>query len=266
MSMEIPFSRWYEAIWIRRSRRLFNSRLIDSNTGERLHNVCKEFNPFSGVRAVFVNRPPDKVFKGIVLHYGKIRGAPAIIAFIGDMNTPHIHEKLGYVGEGIVLEATAMNLGTCWVGVSFRPELISSFITIKKNEKILAVTPVGYTREKWSLEERIMTGFGRTHKREPLENLLAGGREESWPEWIKPALEAARVAPSAVNRQPWRFTVKSDSITVSVNNLRDTLNISKRLDCGIAMLHIEVASLQSGMNGAWEFLDSPHVARFSSVR
>jgi len=264
--MEIPFSRWYEAIWIRRSRRLFDSRLIDPNTCERLHNVCKKFNPFSGVRAVFVNRPPNKVFKGILFHYGKIRGAPAIIAFIGDMHNPHIHEKLGYIGEGIVLEATAMNLGTCWVGVSFKPKLVSSFITIKKNEKILAVTPVGYTREKWSLEERIMTVFGRTHKRKPLEKLLMGERETSWPWWIKTALEAARVAPSAVNRQPWRFTVKSGSITVSVNNLKDTLNISKRLDCGIAMLHIEVASLQSGMRGAWDFLDSPHVARFSSVR
>jgi len=248
--MEIPFSRWYEAIWIRRSRRLFDSKSIDPNTCKRLHKVCKEFNPFSGVRAVFVNRPPDKVFKGIIFHYGKIKGAPAFIAFIGNMEDQHVHEKLGYMGEGIVLEATALNLGTCWVGVSFKPKLVSSFITIKKNEKILAVTPIGYTKEQWK----------------QVEELIKGKKGTPWPQWVKTALEAARVAPSAVNRQPWRFTVESDSITVSVNNLKDTLNISKRLDCGIAMLHIEVALLQRGMRGAWEFLDSPHVARFNSVR
>ena len=264
--MEIPFSRWYEAIWIRRSRRLFHSKSIDQDVLERLHTVCKTFCPFTEVRAVLVNHSADEVFKGIVSHYGKIRGAPAFIAFIGNMEDQHIHEKLGYMGEGIVLEATALNLGTCWVGVSFKPEVASFHARIKKNEKILALTPVGYTQEKWSLEEKIMTGFGRTHKRKHAEELIKGKKDTPWPQWVKTALEAARIAPSAVNRQPWRFTVKSDSITVSVNNLKDTLNISKRLDCGIAMLHIEVASLQSGMRGAWDFLDSPHVARFKSVR
>jgi hypothetical protein len=264
--MEIPYSRWYEVIWIRRSRRQFDSSPLDPYALERLDTVCKSFRPFTGVRAVLVNHAADTVFKGIVSHYGKIKGAPAFIAFIGNMEDPNVHEKLGYTGEGIVLEATALKLGTCWVGVSFHAELASRLALIKKDEKVLALTPVGYTREIWSLEEKIMTGFGRTHKRKPVEKLLKGERETSLPEWVQAALEAARVAPSAINRQPWRFSIARSSITISVDNLKDTLNISKRLDCGIAMLHIELASFYHGVKGAWEFLDSPQVVRFEVAK
>jgi hypothetical protein len=111
-----------------------------------------------------------------------------------------------------------------------------------------------------------MTGFGWTHKRKPLTELVMGIEELKWPVGVKTALEAARVAPSAVNRQPWRFKVETNSITISVDNLKDTFNISKRLDCGIAMLHFEVASLYCGVQGKWEFLKPPDVARFKVKR
>jgi hypothetical protein len=171
---------------------------------------------------------------------------------------------VGYVGQGIILEATALNLSTCWVGVSFRPEVAASFIIIKENEKVLAVTPIGYVMEKWSMEEKIMTGFGLTHKRKSLAELVTGMEELKWPVWLKTALEAARLAPSAVNRQPWRFYVEPNTITISVDNLNDTFNISKRLDCGIAMLHIELASFYCGVQGKWELLEPPQVARFKA--
>lgn len=258
--MEIPFSRWYDVIWVRRSRRQFVPIPLDSDALEGINKVCTLFRPFTGARAVLIPNSADKVFKGIVANYGKIKGAPAFVAFIGDMEDNNIHEKVGYTGEGIVLEAAALNIGTCWVGVSFKPKHVSSLINIKKNEKILAITPIGYTRERWSLEEKIMTGFGKTHKRKSMAKLIIGEKDTPLPLWIKIALESARAAPSAANRQPWRFSIKQDSITISVDNLKDTLNISKRLDCGIAMLHIEVALLQCGLRGKWEFLDPPEVA------
>jgi nitroreductase len=112
------------------------------------------------------------------------------------------------MGQGIILEATALNLSTCWVGVSFKLEVVTSFIIIKEDERVFAVTPIGYVMEKWSLEEKVMTGFGLTHKRKSLAELVNGMEELKWPVWVKTALEAARLAPSAVNRQPWRFHVE----------------------------------------------------------
>ncbi len=263
--MEIPYSRWYEAIVMRRSRRLFNSQAIPSDLLIKIYAICENFRPFEEARSVFINKSTEQVFKGAIGHYGKIKGATAVIAFIGDNSDFHIQEKVGYTGEGIILEATSLRLGTCWVGGFFRPEVAALLAKIKKNEKVFAVTPIGFASEKISLEEKIMTGFGKTHKRKPLNELVKGLEEKQWPEWIKRALEAARLAPSAVNRQPWRFYVDNESITISVDNLKDTYNIPKRLDCGIAMLHIEIASLQYGIKGKWEFLKPPHVARFKAM-
>jgi hypothetical protein len=260
--MEIPFSRWYAAIGERRSRRQFAQRPVNQEVLKRLDTVCKEFKPFTGVKAVLMNKAADMIFKGVFANYGKVKNAPALIAFVGNKDDPNVNEKIGYLGEGIVLEATALSLGTCWVGAAFRPEVAASFAGIKENEKVFAVTPIGYVFRKWSLEEKIMTAFGRTHRRKPLSDLITGLENHEWPLWVKTALEAARLAPSAVNRQPWRFHIEPHCIIISVDNLDDTFNIPKRLDCGIAMLHIEVASLHCGVKGTWEFLKPDNVARF----
>jgi hypothetical protein len=210
-----------------------------------------------------VAESPDDVFRGAVGPYGKIRGAPAFIAFIGNMENPHVQEQVGYMGEGIVLEAEATNISTCWVAL-FRSRIVESSIRLKKDEQVIAIAAVGYAKNQESIEERLMTGFGWTHKRKPISQLVIGSNEVEYPQWVPPALNAARLAPSAVNRQPWRFQVDPNSITVYVNSLRREYGVSRRLDCGIAMLHIEVAAYNSGIRGSWEFLFGSQVAKYNA--
>jgi nitroreductase len=261
--MDIPFSRWHLAIKKRRSRRHFDPhRSIESDILAKLDTFCQQFRPFPHARAYLVSEPAKDIFKGIVGDYGKISGAPAFIAFIGDMRAPSVQEEVGYTGEGIILEATALGLNTCWVAGFFRPESVASLVEIKNNERVLAVTPVGYASRFESLTERLMTGFGLTHRRLPLSKLVSGWRVDNLPEWAKVSLEAARLAPSAVNRQPWGFDVDGSGITVFVRTSGPEFNVSKRLDCGIAMLHIEVAASNFGIQGAWELLEAPRVSRF----
>ena len=261
--MEIPASRWYRVIEKRRSRRRFDTRPLASKLLSHINSVCNDFRPFSNARAVFVTDKPETVFKGAIGPYGKVKGASAFVAFIGNMENPNIHEQVGYTGEGIILEAEAMNLATCWVAGFFRRKVVESLIRISENERVMAITPIGYATREQSLEERFMTGFGLTHKRKKLSGLVTGLDESEWPQWIKFSLEAARLAPSAVNRQPWRFHIEPDSITVSVNVMKREYGISKRLCCGIAMLHIETAALNYGMKGHWEFLKQPQVAKYT---
>ncbi len=261
--MDIPFSRWYSAIEKRRSRRHFDpNRPIASEISAALDTICKQFKPFPHARSCLVTESVKGVFKGIVGSYGKIKDTPAFIAFIGNMDSPSVQEEVGYTGEGIILEATALGLNTCWVAGFFRPESVASLVEISNNERVLAVTPVGYARRFESLEEKLMTGFGRTHKRLQTSKLVSGLGIEKLPGWIRASLEAARLAPSAVNRQPWGFNIEDDGIRVFVRTGGPEFNVSKRLDCGIAMLHIEVAALDFGCKGEWEFLQSPQVAKF----
>jgi len=262
--MEIPFRRWHEALLRRRSRRLYEARPLSGEVLDRLTATCNEFRPFDTARAVPMKHSED-VFKGIIGAYGKIRGAPFFLAFVGDTGDRYVQEKVGYTGEGIVLEATALGLGTCWVGKSFDRGIASSFVEMKKQERVLAVAAVGYAAGETSFEERLFTGFGMTHKRKPLASLVSGMPETEWPDWVRESLPAAQLAPSAINRQPWRFLVEPDCISISVDNLHDSLGISKRLDCGIAMLHIETAALNCDVTGRWEFLAPPRVVKFTGT-
>ncbi len=264
--MDIPSSRWYPAIEKRRSRRHFDeSRPIESDTLSALDIVCKRFMPFPNARSCLVTESVRGVFRGIVGSYGKIKDAPAFVAFIGNMDSASVQEEAGYTGEGVILEATALGLNTCWVAGFFKPESVASLVEIKNNERVLAVTPVGYARRFESLEEKLMTGFGRTHRRLPASKLISRLGRDELPEWVRAPIQAASLAPSAVNRQPWGFDVEDDSIIVYVRTGGPEFSVSKRLDCGIAMLHIEVAAMSYGVRGEWQFLKAPQVARFSAL-
>lgn len=257
-SMELPYERWFESIGRRKSRRRFVGLAPGRDLLDRLHRVCQDFRPFPEARAVLVERTADTVFKGIIGSYGRISGAPCYLAFLGDMKSPRVQESVGYTGEGLILEATALGLATCWVGGFFYPEKVGRDILLEQDEKVLAITPVGVSVEIYSFSEKMMTGFVRSRRRKDLAEMVEGRIEQPW---MTEALEAARLTPSAVNRQPWRFRVRDGGIDISVDDSRDSFKISKRLDCGIAMLHLELGARKAGAEVRWEFLDPPDIAR-----
>ncbi len=136
---------------------------------EAMRRVCAEFRPFQSARAVLVADPAEDIFRGIPGGYGKVSGAPALVAFVGNMESPDVQEALGYTGEGVILEATALGLATCWVGGFFSPKRAAAIAKVAPNERVLAVTPVGYAKEGSSLQERAMSRFGRNWQRRPIE-------------------------------------------------------------------------------------------------
>jgi len=258
--MDIPIERWYGAIAARTSRRVFTGRPPDEDSLARLETVCREFRPFLGVRTILVRESPEAVFKGLVGGYGKVKGAPLYAAFVADTAASRFQESVGYVGEAFVLEATALGLGTCWVSGFFRPAAAAEHVSLEPGEKILAVTPVGEALEMLTFGEKTMKAFVKASGRRPLGSLILSG--EISEEWQRRALEAARLAPSAVNRQPWRFRVEPGTIAVSADGGAPAGEAAKRLDCGIAMLHLELGARAEGVEGRWEFSDAPGIAVF----
>ena len=225
----------------------------------RIESVCNNFKPFPGARAVLVRDSRKDVFKGAVGEFFyKVKETPYYITFIGDMDAPNVQAIMGYLGEGIILEATTLGLNTCWVGGFYRRESVMQQIDLKDGERVLGITPIGYSKEE---KDRVGVS-SKKYRRKMLNNLIVSG-EVSDNNWRMAALEAVRIAPSAGNRQPWRFQINDDAITVSSNSKREGFGVSRRLDCGIAMLHLELGSLVSGVKGNWEFLDYPEIARYS---
>ncbi|MBT9131497.1 MAG: hypothetical protein DDT42_02080 [candidate division WS2 bacterium] len=257
------YANWYQAIFIRRSRRQYNGQPLPENIIYHLPIFCENLNNIiKGSRVVFVNTDTENVFRGIIGSYGKIKGSPAYAAFIGDMADPNVQEKTGYLGESFILEATYQSLSTCWVGGFFNYQVVKEHIKLHNKEQVLAVTPIGYTSNNYSVMERVTSGMVSGHKRKSLDKLCLNYTPQKWPKWVNNSLSTARLAPSAMNRQPWRFAVEDDSITVSVDKFFPSIIVSPRLDCGIAMLHLEIGAYQKGITGKWEYLKHPEVARF----
>jgi len=261
--MEIPFTRWSPAINHRISRRRYDAlKPLPPDILTAMQKVCDEFRPFGSVRTALLTDGFDRVFTGLVGSYGKISGARAVAVFIGNTEDSNVNEKAGYTGEGVILEATVLGLGTCWIAGTYNPGVTGSLVKLDKNEKVFAVTPIGYPLPSKTLAEKVMTGFVRSRTRKSLSSMVSGMDKRYHQPWVNDIITAAGKAPSAANRQPWHFNIGDDSISVSIGTTGPDHNISKRLDCGIAMLHLEVAALNAGIQGQWEFLKNPLVARF----
>jgi hypothetical protein len=254
---------WYQAIFLRHSRRSFMSRRPEEEKVARLEALCREFHPFPGARAEFVRLSPDVIFKGLLGVYGRITGACFYVAFIGSGDGLNVEEGIGYTGEGVILEATALGLGTCWVSGFFRPEAVKAHLSLAESERVFAVTPIGYAERDYTFKDKIYRSLAGSRKRKLLPQICEGPGTELWQD---KALEAARLAPSASNRQPWRFGLGGGSITVRTDGPKDSGRYPKRLDCGIAMLHLELGAAAEGVSGRWVPLRPPEVARFEAQK
>jgi hypothetical protein len=252
--MELPVERWYKSIFKRHSRRRYTGDPLSDETLDLIESVCDNFQQFPGSRAVLVKTPPDNIYKGAVGQYGAVKGAPHFVAFIGDMSNPHVQETVGYHGEAVILEATALGVNTCWIAGMYRPESVAREIDLERDEQVLAISPLGQAFDNKAKVEQVMTWLLGAHRRKELRQILELGSEEPTG-WMYRAIDAARIAPSAVNRQPWRFRIDKDYVTLYVKD-RGMKSISPRLDCGIAMLHFELGAKKNGSYGSWRFQNS----------
>jgi hypothetical protein len=249
--------RWYAAVPSRRSRRAYDGTAPATDEMRALSRTAETFTPFPDARAVVVEAAPPSLFTGIIGSYGKVAGARSALVFIADATSSTADEHCGYTGEGLVLEAHALGLGTCWIGGSFSRAASRELVTLREGEVVRAVSPVGQPAPSLSGAERLLFGQARPKSRRPLDVIAPGC--ESWPAWALEGVRAAQVAPSAMNRQPWRFRYENGSVVVSTSGAAPGLG---RLDCGIAMLHFELGARAEGGDGAWEPLRAPGIARW----
>lgn len=234
-----------DAITDRHSVRKFDNRCLTDSTIELLKQACIEApRLMSDGRAVMISTGAETIFTGPML-----KNVPACLALVGPEGNYLAAANIGYIGEYLVLKATSLGLGTCWVTGTFRSEKVNSLIDLNEGEKVIAVVAMGYSCGKAGLVERIVKTAVKTSTRKPLNELMKEGKcLANHPQWVQNALEAARWAPSAMNRQPWRFEVDSDGIRVFPLAPE---NAGHWLDCGIAMAHLEISALTEGIQGQW---------------
>ena len=196
--------------------------------------------------------------------YGIIKHPPAFIIGAVSSGKDAVLDY-GYALEGIVLAATALGLGTCWLGGTFDRGSAKHLLNLKIGEIIPAITPVGLAAENLSLTERTMRFFAGSDARKPWDQLFFDGEagrpldKLSAGPWV-PVLEAVRFGPSASNKQPWRILREGSSrfnlLFAEDKAYNNALGIPiQELDIGIAMKHFALAAEACGLPGKWSRRD-----------
>lgn len=222
----------HEAIFQRVSRRQYLSVAIEPEKVDILRSIIGKYNRESGLSMQFIEDGGD-AFNGLNKSYGMFGGVRSIIVLKGDKEDVDLEEKSGYYGERIVLEATRMQLGTCWVGASFDKK--SPVFDMTGNEKRICVIPVGNVPPEKTAKERFIRRMSHG-KTKPPEHFYTA--DAAPPAWFTDGIKAVQVAPSAVNRQKYKFSYKNGEVKVFT---QDTSQFAM-VDLGIAKAHFEIVA------------------------
>ena len=184
-----------------------------------------------------LNEP--KAFQGTLAKYGKFRGVTNYIVMAGK-KSDDLDERIGYYGEHLVLLAQTLGLNTCWVGLSYSK--IPETYVLDEGEKIACYIAIGYGEtqgvgHKIKTVEQVSRSAVRT---------LGSSKNASdiTPSWFKKGVEAALLAPTAVNQQ--KFSFEYVGMSNNHHQVRAKKGISMigytKMDLGIAKYHFEIGA------------------------
>jgi len=197
--------------------------------------------------------------------YGFIQGETGFIAGAVRRSEKSL-EDYGYGLERIVLLATDLGLGTCWLGGSFTRSGFSKKLSLEEGEALPAVASIGRITDVESARIGLIRRQVNADRRFPWENLFF---DENFGAPLSRAaagafaepLEMVRLGPSASNKQPWRIVRRSKGWHFYLQRTKGyrhgffqaILQVAdlQRVDMGIAMSHFDVSTGDLGLRGAW---------------
>lgn len=203
----------------RHSVRQYTNRPIEAEKRTALNRLTEEINREAGLHIQIVYDEP-KCFDSLMAHYGKFKGVANYIALVGKKSA-QTEVALGYYGEQLVLKAQELGMNTCWVALTHG----KSRAVIRKGEKLVCLIALGYGATQ-----------GVPHTCKPLQTLCSA--PEPMPEWFRNGMNAALLAPTAMNQQKFHFELLPDE-TVKVTCGK---GFYTKLDMGIVQYHFDAVS------------------------
>jgi nitroreductase len=216
-----------EAIQVRHSVRAYKEQPLAEETVKVLVDKIKELNQEGKLHMQLVLNEP-KAFQGTIAKYGKFRNANNYIVMAGK-KADDLDERVGFYGEQLVLLAQTLGLNTCWVGLSYSK--VPGTYVLDEGEKIACYIAIGYGETQ---------GVG--HKIKTVEQV--SNASDITPSWFKKGVEAALLAPTAVNQQKFSFEyvgMRNDYHLVRAKKGFSMIGYTK-MDLGIAKYHFEIGA------------------------
>ncbi|MBR5396001.1 MAG: nitroreductase [Bacteroidaceae bacterium] len=216
-----------EAIQARHSVRAYKEQPLTEEVVKALEEKITDLNNEGQLHMQLILNEP-KAFQGTLAKYGKFRGVTNYIVIAGK-KADGFDERVGYFGEQLVLYAQTLGLNTCWVGLSYSK--VPGTYELEDGEKIACYIAIGYGETQ-----------GVSHKIKTVEQV--SNVADITHGWFREGVEAALLAPTAVNQQKFSFEY------VGMSNGRHQVRAHKgfsligytQIDLGIAKYHFEIGA------------------------
>ena len=249
----------FEIIRSRRSVRTFDGNALSQEDAEKILDFAtKTENPY-GIPITW--KILDAKANG--LSSPVIVGTDIFIA--GKMpRVAHAEEAFGYSFEKIVLYAQSLGIGTTWIAGTMNRDAFEKAMEVSSDEVMPCISPLGYPAKKMSLRETLMRKGVRADVRSAFgslffDNSLEKPLNEDSAGNLSLILEAVRLAPSAVNKQPWRLVVCGNNIHFYEKSGKGYVSGEgwdiQKIDMGIAICHFELAAKECGIDVSIEVSD-----------
>lgn len=217
-----------EAIKARHSVRRYTDKPLSEEIVNILQTEIDRLNAEGGLHIQLVTNEP-KAFSGL-LAYGKFSGVANYFVMAGAVSANFksaatLDERIGYYGEQLVLYAQTLGLNTCWAGLSYTK--IKGTYLLAPGEKIVCYIAVGYGQTQ-----------GVCHKTKSAADV--SNVSSNTPLWFNSGVEAALLAPTAVNQQKFRLLYRGGHCVAAERHF--SLVGYTRIDLGIVKRHFEIGA------------------------
>ena len=203
----------------RHSVRQFTDKALDSEAVKALQQEIDACNKESGMHIQLITDEPE-AFQAGKPTYGQFKGCRNYLAIVGPKGKD---VEAGYYGERVVLKAQELGINSCWVALTYKKGKAQG--TENAGEKRYLVVALGYGENG-----------GVDHKVKSITDV--SDYKSGDPDWYKNGLEAALLAPTAMNQQKFRFARNGEKVTAKVAGM----GFYTKIDLGIVKYHFEVSA------------------------
>ena len=212
-----------EAIKARHSVRKYSDKPLGAPAADALNAEILKCNAESGLNIQLVLDEP-KAFASGMWKYGQFSGVRNYLVMAGPKGKD-AEEKVGYYGERLVLLAQTLGLSSCWVGLTYKK--IPGTFSLREGDTVHCVIALGYGITP-----------GVQHPLKPVDNFYEC--EGTAPQWFLDGMQAALLAPTAINQQKFRFILREGGIVEARTQF--SMAGYTNIDLGIVKYHFETGA------------------------
>ncbi len=244
-------SSFIELVRTRRSVRSFDGNGVDQKILDELKRYAEEMtNPYGKkVRFVFLDAAENGLSSPV------LTGEKCYVSAVASKEE-HIDEAYGYSFQKLLMKAHELGLGTVWIGGTMPRDKFESASGLRDDEMMPCMSPLGVTARKMSVKETLMRKGVKADWRMKFEELFYVGdfntplsEQYAKEHGIYDDLEAVRLAPSAVNKQPWRIVTDGNKAHFYEKHDKGFVTAGydlQRIDLGIALYNFETQLAEEG--------------------